>query len=114
MSPNTKAVQFGESALAETPDCLSWSGILNKHAIDFANKAAYVTLDGSGEAGQSLTYDELQSSARRIGSFLTHQLPQQTHILILLPQDLSFIKAFVSCLITGMVAVPMYLPNNGK
>jgi acyl-CoA synthetase (AMP-forming)/AMP-acid ligase II/acyl carrier protein len=101
-------------ARAETPDCASWSGILDSHARAIEGKRAYVTLDGAGAAGQALTYGELRASARRIGACLTASLAAQSRILILLPQDLSFIKAYVSCLIAGMVAVPAYLPGNGK
>jgi acyl-CoA synthetase (AMP-forming)/AMP-acid ligase II/acyl carrier protein len=71
-------------------------------------------LHGPGATGQALTFSELHRSTRRIGSFLAESLPQQSRILILLPQDLSFVKAYLSCLVAGMVAVPVYLPHNGK
>lgn len=93
---------------------VSWSGLLRRHALNVAGKPAFVTLDGSGEAGYGVTYGELRTAVRCIGSCLADSLPAQSRILILLPQDLSFIKAYVSCLITGMVAVPVYLPANGK
>jgi acyl-CoA synthetase (AMP-forming)/AMP-acid ligase II/acyl carrier protein len=103
-----------KAARVETAGGVSWLELLERHALDFAGKQAYVTLHGSGATGPALTYRELRTSVRCIASCLVESLPAQSRILILLPQDLSFIKSYLSCLIAGMVAVPVYLPTNPK
>lgn len=92
----------------------SWSSVLQRNAHCFPHKSAYILLSGAGDSEQAVTYSELQRAVFQLGSRLSARLPRQSRVLILLPQNLNFIRAFLACAISGMVAIPMYLPGNSR
>lgn len=92
----------------------SWSEILSRNAHEFGEKRAYVALLDADAGQQALSYRELQVTVRQLAAVLAEFLPRQSRILLLLPQDLRFIRAFLGSVLAGMVAVPAYLPSNGK
>lgn len=87
--------------------------MLGDNARRFANKRAYVCL-GEGGTEQVLTHAELHAAVWELGGMLHDRLPRQSRVLLLLQQDLGFVKAFLACVVAGMVAVPMYLPSNAR
>lgn len=69
--------------------------------------------DGEHET-ESLTYLELDAWARAVATRLLDLRAGGGRVLLLLPQDLQFIKAFYGCLYAGAAAVPAMLPRPGR
>ncbi|NGO66947.1 fatty acyl-AMP ligase [Streptomyces boncukensis] len=65
----------------------------------------------NGEVSNTLTYRELDASARGIAARLTADGGPGQRVLLLFPDGLDFVKAFVGCLYAGAVAVPAPLPD---
>jgi len=91
-----------------------WSAVLRQHSLALRDKYAYVDLESSRAGSTRLKFPEIETAARRIGGALADAMPRQSSVLILLPQDLCFIEAFLACLLAGVIAIPAYLPLNGK
>jgi acyl-CoA synthetase (AMP-forming)/AMP-acid ligase II len=66
--------------------------------------------DGEVEAG-SLTYGELERQAGRCAAQLRREFEPGDRALLLYPQGLEFIPAFLGCLWAGVIAVPVHAPR---
>ncbi len=70
-------------------------------------------LDGEEES-VSLSYGELDRSARRIGAYLQSIGATGERVLLLYPSGLDYIAAFFGCLYAGAIAVPAYPPRANR
>lgn len=66
--------------------------------------------DGERESGR-LTFVQLQQASWRIANFLADYLQPGDRLLLLLPPCLEYIPAFMGCLYSGVIAVPLYAPS---
>lgn len=83
------------------------------HAQASPNKSAFTFInDGNDKA--TLSYLELHSAALSISSSLLSLVQPGDRVVLLLPQGLDYIQAFLGCLYAGVVAVPLYPPKNAK
>ncbi|GAA1784454.1 fatty acyl-AMP ligase [Luedemannella flava] len=57
------------------------------------------------------TYEQLDREARGCAEWLQRRLPVGSRVLLLYPNGLEFVAAFVGCLYAGMIAVPAPLPG---
>ena len=57
------------------------------------------------------TYQRLDQEARTCAAWLQRHLPAGSRVLLLYPNGLEFVAAFVGCLYAGMIAVPAPLPG---
>ena len=74
-------------------------------------KGTVFTFLTDGEtAGQSVSLSEIQKGALKISRLLL----KQSSVLILLPQSISFIKAFLGCLYGQSLAVPIAVPTKNR
>ncbi|MCX6180719.1 MAG: AMP-binding protein, partial [Bacteroidetes bacterium] len=87
--------------------------IVEKRAVLFPDKVAFVFLNGKGEETE-LTYSELYEEAKKIAAYLQKTGKKGDRVLLLFPQGLDFIKSFMGCLMAGMIAVPSYPPKKNK
>lgn len=86
-------------------DILRWRA---QHQAD--NMAYTFVLDG-GTQEISVTYAELDRRARSIGAWLQSAEAAGERVLLLYPQGLEYIAAFLGCLYAKAVAVPAYPPR---
>lgn len=77
-------------------------------------KRAYTfLLDGEAEE-VGLTYGELDRQARAIAARLQSLNKKGERALMLFPAGLEFIAAFMGCLYSGIIAVPVYPPHPAR
>lgn len=60
------------------------------------------------------TYDRLDHEARKCAAWLQQRLGEGSRVLLLYPNGLEFVAAFVGCLYAGMIAVPAPLPGGHR
>ncbi|KUO04713.1 fatty acyl-AMP ligase [Streptomyces caeruleatus] len=95
------------------PTSLLTTTVLDRlqHYVDQQPTApAFTFLNESGGEQQTLTYDALQSTAHSIAAGLRAKLGRGDRALLLLPEGLDFVPAFLGCLQAGVIAVPAYPP----
>ncbi|MBO3747479.1 fatty acyl-AMP ligase [Streptosporangiaceae bacterium NEAU-GS5] len=71
---------------------------------------------GTERAGiaQSLDYAELDERARRLAAALQARCVPGDRAAILCPQGLDYVVAFLACLYAGVIAVPLYPPDDHR
>ena len=96
------------------PDISTLVDLLRYRSVQQPSKLAFTFLhDGEAES-DSLTYQELDSSARAIAAELQSLVAVGERALLLYPPGLKFITAFFGCLYAGVVAVPAYPPRRNQ
>src|SRR5262245_11178089 len=82
-------------------------GVLRGWSARQPGKRLYTYLAvGDGEAGERLSYAELDRRARAIAARLQELGLGGERAILLYPPGLEFIAAFLGCLYAGVVAVP--------
>ena len=82
----------------------------------YAGTRSYTYL---GEVGRELTedvvtFDELDRDARAIAAWLATRPERDRPVLLLYPDGIDFLRAFLGCLYAGAIAVPAPLPHDGR
>ncbi len=104
-SPHHVKQAFQHTDFDSFADMLQWRALQHPQSIAFRYFADGETLT------QSITYLELDQSARRLAQHLLQQRYEKQHLLLLYPPGLDFIVAFMACLYAGVVPVPAYPPE---
>ena len=91
------------------PQVSTLSDVLVMHAENQPHALAYVFLE-EGKNSQELSYKSLDLSARRIAVELNFS-NESSNVLLLFPQGLEFIQAFLGCVYAGFPAVPLSMPR---
>ncbi|AIO84752.1 polyketide synthase [Burkholderia pseudomallei] len=89
--------------------------LLRVRAATRGEKVAYLFLSGQpdDEQRQSITFAELDRTARRVALLLQRQsVGVGERVLLLCRPGLDYIAGFLGCLYAGAVAVPAYPPRN--
>ena len=84
--------------------------ILVAHASDKPDATAYTFLKNDEEE-KSLSYRNLDLSASCIAAELLKYGNSVGNVLLLFPQGLEFIQAFLGCVLAGFPAVPLSIPR---
>ncbi|NUT95016.1 MAG: fatty acyl-AMP ligase [Saccharothrix sp.] len=63
---------------------------------------------------ERLGYAQLDARARAIGAWLVAETLPGAHVMLMYPAGLEFLAAFLGCLYSGRVAVPVPLPNTDR
>lgn len=87
-------------------------GRLHRHATELADVSVYTFLADTHEP-ETLTFAQLSARVRTIAARLAEQARPGERALLLYPQGLEFICAFLGCLAAGAIAVPAY-PNRKR
>lgn len=83
-------------------------------ALQQSDRLAYAFLaDGKTEA-DPLTYSALERRARAIAAHLQAHQVQGERALLLYPQGVEVVTAFIGCLFAGAIAVPVPPPESGR
>ncbi|MFN9598111.1 MAG: AMP-binding protein, partial [Dolichospermum sp.] len=88
--------------------------ILNERANQTPNQLAYIFLKNRENQEQNITYQQLSQNSKNIAIKLQSLIPQGSRALLLYPQGLEFINAFLGCLYAGIIAVPAYPPKRNQ
>jgi acyl-CoA synthetase (AMP-forming)/AMP-acid ligase II len=95
-------------------DCSTLVKILTWRAQNQPGRKAYTFLvDGETEE-VSITYKELEIQARAAAARLQSVGKTGDRALLIYPPGLEFITAFFACLLSGIIAVPIYPPHPAR
>jgi acyl-CoA synthetase (AMP-forming)/AMP-acid ligase II len=83
---------------------------LHEYAERQPSSPAFRLLGGDGRITRTLPYAELSQTTRAIAAGLRSRLPPGERVLLLLPDNLEFVPAFLGCLQADVIAVPAYPP----
>ena len=89
-------------------DILSWRADHQHHKLAYR-----FLIDGENEE-VSITYKELDLKTRSIGSTLQTHTKKNDRVILLLPNGLEFIAAFLGCLYARVVAIPLPPPHPAR
>ncbi|NET00655.1 MAG: fatty acyl-AMP ligase [Sphaerospermopsis sp. SIO1G1] len=88
--------------------------LLRWRAVNQTDKLAYTFLVDGKKEGATLTYSELDHVARAIGVLLQKHNAKGQRALLLYPQGLEVLTAFLGCLYAGVIAIPVPPPDAGR
>jgi amino acid adenylation domain-containing protein len=95
-------------------DAASIIELLQDRAARTPGRVAYTFLTDRETESSEMTYGELDSLARSIAAELQQAGGKGELALLLFPNAIEFIAAFLGCLYAGMVAVPAYPPRKNR
>ncbi|BET95949.1 AMP-binding protein [Xenorhabdus taiwanensis] len=90
----------------------TWNELLKYRATEFAEQRVFTFLGENQEELASLTYAQLYKQAKNLAGVLKEKGQDKDRILLLYPAGLDYVVAFYACLYAGMIAVPLYSPQN--
>lgn len=95
------------------PEHRSVVSLLRRHAAERPERTAvtFVHDHDASDGHTSLTYRQLDTEARRVGSWLGRRCETGDRVMLLHPPGLGFVSAFLGCLYAGVVAVPSPAPG---
>ena len=93
---------------------LNLLSVLDQRASQSPEKLAYIFLKDRENQEQTITYQQLSQISKRIAARLQSLIPPGAIALLLYPQGLEFIAAFLGCLSAGIIAVPAYPPKQNQ
>ncbi|CAK0764226.1 putative Long-chain-fatty-acid--AMP ligase FadD32 [Azospirillaceae bacterium] len=86
-------------------------GRFEAHVVEYPDKVAFIFLgDGERESAR-LHYGELRERALTLADHLAVRCPVGERALLMFPFGPDFIIAFLACLYSGVIAVPVHLPH---
>lgn len=88
--------------------------LLRWRATHETDKLAYTFLVDGKTEGQKFTYGELDRQARAIGALLQQHKGKGERALLLYPQGLDVMAAFLGSLYGGVIAIPVPPPDAGR
>ena len=91
--------------------CHEIIAILVDRAQKTPNKTAYVYLQNGSEALE-LNYATLLDRVRKVAKEIMLHSQSGERVVLLYPSGLDFLIAFLACLYSGVVAIPVYPPRN--
>src|SRR5215469_11300643 len=81
--------------------------LASRQAREHGESLAYAFLKDSLAVAESLTFAELDASARTIAGHLLQQVNPGERVVLMYDAGLDFVKALFGCLYAGVVAVPL-------
>tara|TARA_B100000427_G_scaffold329834_1_gene348347 strand:- start:13151 stop:15379 length:2229 start_codon:yes stop_codon:yes gene_type:complete len=88
--------------------------ILEFHAKTQPHKTAFIYLSDDNKKEEKLTFNELHTKAKIIGSYIQQNNLNKNPILLLHPPGLEFIIDFFGCIYGGAISVPLFPPKKNK
>ncbi|MFQ3244133.1 MAG: amino acid adenylation domain-containing protein [Arenicella sp.] len=86
---------------------------LAAHAHSKKDNEAFTFIEDNGEKSL-ICFADLHRRAQSIAQYLVTEFEPGTKVVLLFPQGLEYIQAFLGCLYAGVVAVPLYPPSSEK
>ncbi|MER6316345.1 fatty acyl-AMP ligase [Streptomyces sp. NPDC001581] len=91
--------------------------VVNGHAARHGERPALSFVSYSRDPDgmwQTLTYAEVDLRARGLAAALEARFPRGGRVAVLCPQGLDYGVAFLACLYAGMIAVPLFPPEDPR
>lgn len=88
--------------------------LLRWRAVEQPKRLAYTFLTDGKTESSVLSYAELDRQARAIAALLQQQNAPGERALLLYPQGLEVVAAFLGCLYGGVIAIPVPPPDAGR
>jgi acyl-CoA synthetase (AMP-forming)/AMP-acid ligase II/alkylation response protein AidB-like acyl-CoA dehydrogenase/acyl carrier protein len=88
--------------------------VLRSRAVVQPQQRAYTFLVDGKVEGATFTYAELDLQARAIGALLQQHQAKGARVMLLYPQGLEVIAAFLGCLYGEAIAIPVPAPESGR
>ena len=96
-------------------DGQSLPGLLRDLAARHAHQRAFTFMDypdlGSTGRSRTLTWAQLQDRARVVAGRLRETARPGDRAVLLMPQGLDYVAGFLGCLMAGVIAVPLFPPD---
>jgi acyl-CoA synthetase (AMP-forming)/AMP-acid ligase II len=86
---------------------------LSHWARERPDATAYTFVGAELAVERSVGYRELERSALKVATYLLRTARPGDRVLLLFPPGLDYLTAFLGCLYSGVVAVPLYAPRPG-
>lgn len=83
---------------------------LHSHADRDPSAPAYTFLGDDAVPARELDFGDVSRASRAVGTTLGRRLRPGDRVMLLLPEGLDFVPAFLGCLEAGVIAVPAYPP----
>jgi acyl-CoA synthetase (AMP-forming)/AMP-acid ligase II len=87
---------------------------LQSGAAAFPHKRAFCYLEDGCDTEVSYTYAALQTEVTALARYLREAGMAGHPVILLYPEGLAFIVAFLACQQAGVIAVPMFLPRGSR
>lgn len=88
------------------------SDIVLQHVKNQPNAIAYTFVCNDRRVNETISYAELDRKARLLAEVFYQKKFTQERIILLYPAGLEFIVAYLACLYSGSVAIPVNCPNH--
>ena len=95
-------------------DCLTVLDVLELRAARDGDRTAFTCLARGEVPDEALTFGELYHRAQSVAAYLQSRLSRGSSVVLVFPNEIAFIPAFMGCLMAGMVAVPLAAPRNAR
>ncbi len=92
----------------------TWVDVLRANAERIPSQRAFTFLHNGEEEQESVTFGELDRRARAVAALLARVAKPGERALLLYPQGIDYIVGFFGCLYAGVIAVPLYSPQNRR
>ncbi len=92
----------------------TWIEALLDKTRNVPDKLAFASLDETGRIHQQLTFAALMERAQLLARHLQQHTRPQDRVLLLYGPGLDYVEAFYACMLAGVVAVPLYSPQNDR
>ena len=96
-------------------DGQSLPGLLRDLAARHAHQRAFTFMDypdlGSTGRSRTLTWAQLQDRARAVAGQVRETARPGDRAVLLMPQGLDYVAGFLGCLMAGVIAVPLFPPD---
>src|SRR5690606_11409477 len=88
--------------------------VLKARARTLNQRRAFCFLENGEVESASRTFMELFERAKAIAAKLQISLEPNDRVVLLFPQGLDFIEAFLGCILAKVIAVPAYPPTANR
>lgn len=103
-----------KSRMYEEPVFLNMLEALKFYNARQPQKIAYRFLEGGEVPGPTLTYGQLYSASRKLAAVISEYARPGDRAMLVFPSGLDFPVAFFACMMSGVIAVPMYVPSGKR
>jgi len=86
---------------------------LRFHAVSIPAQAAYIFLKDDGSR-ETVSFQDLARRAEVAASVLAQRFPRGERVMLMLPQSIDYIVAFLAIQAAGLIAVPAFPPRRGR
>lgn len=89
----------------------SYCSILDEAAAELPDKPLFIFSESRWQREEILTYSDLATRAGAVAQILAETVRPSERALLLFPTGAEFWEAFMGCLASGVIAVPLNMPN---